>query len=66
MTKTYVRYRANGVTTVMEFKRDPFEVCNAVRAQMFPDVELPAVDKKFDAMMAERQRISTAARSRKE
>lgn len=30
------------------------ESCNAARAQLFPDVILPAVDQKFEAIMQER------------
>lgn len=34
---------------------DPFEVCEQVRARMFPGVEILPVDEKFDAIMRKRK-----------
>lgn len=57
-----VRYtRADGVQTMLELTGDPFEICNAIRARLFPVEPLPENDPKFDALMAARQ--STAAKA---
>lgn len=56
---TYVRYRPNPETdwTVVKLSddKDQFEVCNAVRARLFPDVKPPKIDTRFEAVMAARK-----------
>lgn len=41
-------------------KLDWAEVCNSARAQIFPGVALPAVDEKFEQIMAERAKRAAA------
>lgn len=53
-----IRYRLSSADdwTVTEINRDdPFAVCNAVRARLFPGVPLPERDEKFEAVMAARK-----------
>lgn len=51
-----VSYTLEGVTTVFDTDKEPAEVLEAVRARMFPDVQVLAVDAKFDAIMVERKK----------
>jgi hypothetical protein len=61
-----VTYRNGDISVDIEVEREPAEVLEFARARLWPDVQPPAIDVKWEAMMAERQRISTAAERRKE
>ena len=51
----YARYtRAGAEPAILKLSGDPFEICNAVRARLFPEVPLPERDAKFDAVMTAR------------
>lgn len=52
----WVRYAEKGKEPVtLKLYGDPFEVCEQVRARMFPGVEILPVDKEFDAIMQKRK-----------
>lgn len=54
---TLIRYRLSPTDEwkLAEIDRDPFDVCNAVRARLFPDVALPERDERFEEVMNRRQ-----------
>lgn len=48
---------------VFFIKLDPFEVCERVRAKLFPDQPVMRADACYDAIMAERQRAQFKRRN---
>lgn len=50
-----VRYTEKGSEPVlMRCQGDPFEVGNFARARLFPEIEIPQFDEKFQRVMAAR------------
>lgn len=52
----WVRYAEIGKEpVVLKLRGDPFEICEQVRARMFPGVAVLPVDEKFDQIMRKRK-----------